>query len=87
VTPCGFHVQPFAELLPGIVVAPGTYISNISAETAERTRLPPDCGVCAGTTGVHHAHVLHGPHVLYGAMGLALNNALTTVLIMRMQIV
>ncbi|PNW86846.1 hypothetical protein CHLRE_02g098150v5 [Chlamydomonas reinhardtii] len=52
--------QPFAELLPARVVAPGTPVARVSAAVAARTGLPGDCLVCAGTTDSIAAFVAAG---------------------------
>ncbi|KAG2426897.1 hypothetical protein HXX76_012684 [Chlamydomonas incerta] len=52
--------QPFAELLPARVVAPGAPVAPVSTAVAARTGLPGDCLVCAGTTDSIAAFVAAG---------------------------
>ncbi|KAI7842235.1 hypothetical protein COHA_004148 [Chlorella ohadii] len=42
--------QPFAHLLPRLVVAPGAPVAPITQAAAERSGLPTSCMVCGGTT-------------------------------------
>ena len=46
-------MQPFAELLPATVVAPGTAVGSVTEEAAQQTGLPTSCSICAGTTGMN----------------------------------
>lgn len=52
-------IQPIASLLPQ-VLAPGTPVSEIKPEIANRFGFPPDCLVCAGTTDSTAAFLASG---------------------------